>query len=350
MKTISIDSEGLDLGYEAMVDAAIDFLKNFGDGVLRIHVLEENLESVIQKTKKHKSIKVIATQSAAKTTTDTRLIMQDVHEAINRYKETGVFHSAYSMVNAIFDVYSKNSHACFIPGHIGHAVFISRAFEREFGILNLGSPQCLIAPVPNVASKPRIMLDLGGLVNQDLYKVALVGIKFAQHFLKVDEPKVGFLNIGIEYSKGKVEIREAAEKFKATHLENVYGENGFIESDSIYADCHCNVIVTDGFTGNLIIKASKGLFTLLLSFIKSSVRKSLISHLLMFPLKHILKKVIRQFDPKEQGAVLAVLAGFTHLILKCHGHSNREDLVAGLMFATRYADQFKGFPAKLMAD
>lgn len=344
MKIISVDSEGLDLGFQEMIKAAIEFVKDYTDVILRIFVLEQNMLTAAKMIEKHSDrIMLLSCKLSAKTSMETRIILNDLHEGLKKYDETRVFSSDYSMTNAVFDVYSKNSEACLIPGHAGHLVFIARSIERKLGNLK-HEAHALVTEIPSTGKTRRVMLDLGGLVNQDLYKLALAGSSYAKHFFKVKHPKVAFMNIGTEYNKGHLHIREAAEKFKQDYPESVFGEHGFIEPDKVFMDSECNVVVTDGFTGNSVLKASEGALKVIVSLIKGFVKKSLISHLLAFPIKHIMKKVFVSLNLEKTAT--AMLLGFTKPILKSHGGSDAKILYNSLLSVRNCIPEFKAFIAK----
>ena len=170
-----------------------------------------------------------------------------------------------------------------------------------------------------------VMLDLGANVDcepQILLEFGVLGGVFSREILKVNSPRIALLNIGSEAMKGRETIKDAAELFaNAEHLPGEYV--GFIEGDNIGRG-EVDVVVTDGFTGNVALKAIEGTARLIIRMAKQGFKKSLLLKLgfilclpgilLAYPALMALKK---RLDPRYYNG--ASLMGLRGLCIKSHG-------------------------------
>ena len=141
-----------------------------------------------------------------------------------------------------------------------------------------------------------------------------MGDAYCRAVLKRDNPSIGLLNIGSEDIKGRDEIREAAQIIKESPLAEKF--KGFVESDDI-ALGSVDVFVTDGFTGNIALKAIEGTARLMVNLLKDSAAKSFISKLGFALALPALKRLKKKMDPgRYNGAMLVGLKGIS---IKSHG-------------------------------
>ena len=162
-----------------------------------------------------------------------------------------------------------------------------------------------------------VVLDLGANAEctaRNLVEFAIMGDAYCRAVLKRDNPSIGLLNIGSEDIKGRDEIREAAQIIKESPLANKF--KGFVESDDI-ALGSVDVFVTDGFTGNIALKAIEGTARLMVNLLKDSAAKSFISKLGFALALPALKRLKKKMDPgRYNGAMLVGLKGIS---IKSHG-------------------------------
>lgn len=338
MRNISVDSEGADLGFAEVLSGCLKFVQGHDDARLTIYVLEENMSRAIEMTNGHPLITLVPAKFAATTDLDAKSILHDVRLALQNEKPHN-----YSMAAAIYDSISGRSDACLLPGHVGHAVFIARSIEKQLGIFNPNLVQCLMTTVPSVNRVPRIMLDLGGVINQDLFKLSLMGEAFVRHCLNVERPKVGFLNIGSESSKGKPEIKDAAIKYRSRMPESLFSKSGFIEPHEVYGNNDCNVVVCDGFLGNCVLKASEGVFRSTLELLHICLAG--IPESAEGAVKAALQTLRSYFDPETRN--VAIILGVSSLIAKCHGRSTANGVYYALVNTCSFIDHFTSFREEL---
>lgn len=178
--------------------------------------------------------------------------------------------------------------------------------------------------MPTRVGRGTVFLDLGANAECDsnnLLEFAVLGAVFAREVLRVEQPRIGLLNIGSEAMKGSDLVKAAADVLATTPLPGIY--SGFAEGDDIGSG-HFDVIVTDGFTGNVTLKSIEGTAKLLKSMVKDAFKKSLLSRIglilcipgLLFALPAI-RQIVKRVDPRNYNG--ASLLGLKGLCIKSHG-------------------------------
>jgi len=170
---------------------------------------------------------------------------------------------------------------------------------------------------PTMAAES-VMLDLGANIECDarnLFEFAMLGSAFSRVVLGVERPKVGILNVGAEEPKGSDSVREAAAMLRA------YGDmplefTGFVEGDEI-ARGSVDVIVTDGFTGNVALKSAEGTVRLYSEFLRRAFKSSIASRLGYLLARRALQKLKARVDPRRYNG--AVFLGLKGIVVKSHG-------------------------------
>jgi phosphate acyltransferase len=160
-----------------------------------------------------------------------------------------------------------------------------------------------------------IMLDLGANLTctaENLVDFALMGEAFARHVLHLPHPTVGLLNVGAEDLKGHALLQETAGRLRA-HSSAFYG---FIEGDDISKGT-VDVIVTDGFTGNVALKTGEGMIRLVFDALRAGFASSWVSKLAYLFARPLLKGIKEKFDPRRYNG--AVWLGLNGVAVKSHG-------------------------------
>lgn len=176
----------------------------------------------------------------------------------------------------------------------------------------------LAAMLPSLGDTDTVMLDLGANTECDarnLVQFAVMGAAWARTTLDLESPRVALLNIGTEALKGTDEVREAAAALKAaTHLPMTF--SGFIEGDRISRG-HVDVVVCDGFSGNIALKTAEGTARFVGDLLKRAFRSSVrskIGFLISKPATQLLRD---HLDPNNHNG--AVFLGLNGLVVKSHG-------------------------------
>lgn len=161
------------------------------------------------------------------------------------------------------------------------------------------------------------MLDLGANVECDadnLVQFAVMGEVFARTVMGLKQPTIGLLNVGVEELKGKDEVKLAAAMLRDTNLPIEF--KGFVEGDDI-AKGTVNVIVTDGYTGNIALKTAEGTSKLVSGYLREAFSSSLISKIGYMFAKRSIDKMRLRVDPRQYNG--AVFLGLNGICVKSHG-------------------------------
>jgi glycerol-3-phosphate acyltransferase PlsX len=162
-----------------------------------------------------------------------------------------------------------------------------------------------------------VMLDLGANVECDadnLVQFAVMGNVFARTVLGILKPTMGLLNVGSEEMKGHEALREASAMLRATNLPGEF--QGFIEGDDI-AKGTVDVVVTDGFTGNIALKSIEGTAKLYSEFLRQTFLSSILAKLGYLLARPALKSLRARVDPRRYNG--AILVGLNGIVVKSHG-------------------------------
>ena len=189
-----------------------------------------------------------------------------------------------------------------------------------------------------------VMLDLGANVECDsnnLVQFAVMGEVFARTVLGLTQPTIGLLNVGAEERKGHDAVRDAATVLRESTLPIVF--HGFIEGDDI-AKGTVDVIVTDGFTGNVALKTLEGTVRLISGFLQETFRTSLLARLGCLLASPALRKLRGRMDPRQYNG--AVFVGLNGIAVKSHGGTDAVGFgnaigVAVDMIANDFNDRIK---------
>lgn len=162
-----------------------------------------------------------------------------------------------------------------------------------------------------------VMLDLGANLQCDvenLVDFAIMGNAFARALLGIQEPRVGLLNVGSEDIKGHEELQEAAAVLRTVEMPGTF--LGFVEGDDI-GKGNVDVVVTDGFTGNVALKTAEGTANLVYEFVRRTFRSSIFAGLGYLLARPALRKMRHRIDPRRYNG--AMFLGLNGIAVKSHG-------------------------------
>jgi glycerol-3-phosphate acyltransferase PlsX len=165
-----------------------------------------------------------------------------------------------------------------------------------------------------------VLLDLGANIECDaanLVQFALMGDAFARAVLGLHKPTIGLLNVGSEEQKGNDAVREAHAKLRGGIPGLIY--HGFVEGDDI-ASGTVDVVVTDGFTGNVALKTAEGVARLFTEYLRSAFKASLLARIGYLFARPALAQLRDRLDPRRHNG--AMLVGLNGIVVKSHGGSD----------------------------
>lgn len=232
-----------------------------------------------------------------------------------------------SMRVAIELVKADRADACVSAGNTGALMAISRFVLKM--LPGIDRP-AICSVMPGVEGHTH-MLDLGANIttsSEQLFQFAIMGSELTSAVENIESPKVGLLNVGSEENKGDDRIKQAALLLTNSHLNYI----GFVEGTDIFTG-KVDVIVTDGFTGNVALKASEGVAKLVGYHVKNEFSNSLYGKLSALITMPILRKIGHKIDPRRYNG--ASLLGLRGIVVKSHGSADR------ISFATAIEEAIK---------
>jgi glycerol-3-phosphate acyltransferase PlsX len=180
-----------------------------------------------------------------------------------------------------------------------------------------------------------IVLDMGADVRADaadLAKYAVMGSEYARIALNTEVPRVAVLNVGVEETKGRPEVKEAAEILRemAGRSDSGFTFNGFIEANAIPTG-EADVVVTDGFTGNVALKAAEGTAQFISGHLRGAFEHDWSSRLAALFAMASLRRLKRRIDPRRVNG--GVFLGLDGLAVKSHGSADATGFAAAVELA-----------------
>jgi glycerol-3-phosphate acyltransferase PlsX len=217
-----------------------------------------------------------------------------------------------SMRLAIEAVKSKRADAVVSAGNTGALMAMSKVVLRMLDGINRPA----IAGIFPNKTHDRLMLDLGANVEcdaRDLCDFAIMGYAYARTVMGITDPSIGLLNIGVEEMKGHEEIREAASLLKTMPGLRF---TGFVEANSILSG-DTDVIVADGFSGNIALKAMEGTAQFMYKLLKNSIKSSPLGVLGYFIAQKSFVPVRIKMDQRRYNG--GMFLGLNGVVVKSHG-------------------------------
>ncbi len=299
---ITIDCMGGDYGPSVTVPAAISFLRAHDDLELLLVGLEDSIRAQLKKCKALNEPRLsvyAATEVVA---------MDDSIEVALRKKKNSSMRVALNLIK------EGHAQACVSAGNTGALMAVSRYMLKT--LAGIERP-AIAAVMPNQYGYTT-MLDLGANVDCEphhLLSFAEMGHALVAAVEGKERPTIGLLNIGEETIKGNGAIKRAGELLRASTL-NFYGN---VEGNDIYKGT-TDVIVCDGFAGNVALKTSEGLAQMLNSIIKEEFSRSWLSKLMACLAWPVLSRLKRRVDHRRYNG--AALLGLRGLVIKSHGSAD----------------------------
>ena len=236
-----------------------------------------------------------------------------------------------SMRRVIELVESGEADACVSAGNTGALLTLS--FYLLKTLSGIDRP-ALINMMPTTGHHNVFLLDLGANVNctpEILFQYGVMGSVLAQEVAGIASPRVALLNVGEEDIKGNAQVKSADQLFKDAPGINYIG---YVEGDDIFTD-HADVVVTDGFTGNVALKSSEGLAKLVINEVKRQSQKNFYTRLLAKIAFPLLKSIYNSVNPDQYNG--ASLIGLRGIVIKSHGNAQKDAFYYAIVQAMKEA-------------
>ncbi len=207
---------------------------------------------------------------------------------------------------------------------------VAGGFRLKLFLKNVRRPG--IAAVMPTLKGPCVLIDVGANVNpkaEHLFQYGIMGEIFAKHILKVDQPRIGLLNIGSEEAKGHDLAKDTHALFNASSLKANFVGN--VEGRDLNKGV-CDVIVAEGFVGNVVLKLSEGVFEFVMKMAGKELMATLKNEKDLGQLA--LQNLIKRYDYAEHGG--APLLGIDGICIICHGSSGERAIENAVGVAAKY--------------
>lgn len=205
--------------------------------------------------------------------------------------------------------------ACVSAGNTGALMAIAKFVLKT--LPGIDRP-AIISAVPSVSGHTHV-LDLGANVDcsaEHLLQFAVMGYELVRAVEDKDNPRVGLLNIGEEDIKGNEQVKQAARLIAESHINFV----GYVEGNDLYSGA-VDIIVTDGFVGNVALKTSEGLAKMISQLMREAFGANLLTKLAGLVSLPVLKSFKHKIDPRQYNG--ASLLGLRGIVIKSHGNADR---------------------------
>lgn len=194
----------------------------------------------------------------------------------------------------------------------------------------------ITATVPS-RHKHVVLLDMGANIDctaDYLVQFAMMGDAYARAMLGLGNPKIGLLNVGSEEMKGHDEVKEAHQILRSGTIPVNY--HGFVEGNDILEGT-TDVVVTDGFTGNIALKTAEGASRLIYETLKSAIENSFTAKIGYLFARPAIRMALRRYDPRKLNG--AILLGLNGIAIKSHGSADAKSFANAIKVAIRLVEQ-----------
>jgi glycerol-3-phosphate acyltransferase PlsX len=301
--TVAVDAMGGDHGPSVTLPAALQFLEKTPDARVIAVGLEPRLRAALAKLKSPAMDRI-----ALRGATEVVEMHEPPADALRKKKDS-------SMRVAINLVKDEVAQACVSAGNTGALMAISRFVLKT--LPGIDRP-AIAAQLPTQQGGAVTVLDLGANVNcspDQLLQFAVMGTALVAAMEHVERPTVGLLNVGEEEIKGNDLAKETGELLRASGL-NFHGN---VEGDDIYKGT-TQVVICDGFVGNVALKASEGIATMLSEMLKTEFTRNALTRLAALVAYPVLRAFKHRIDPRRHNG--ATLVGLKGVVVKSHGSAD----------------------------
>nr|WP_268894943.1 phosphate acyltransferase PlsX [Steroidobacter agaridevorans] len=299
---MAVDAMGGDHGPSVTVPAALSALQKDADLRITLVGLKEPVQALLHGAEPGILSRIQLREASQVVTMD-----EKPQEALRKKKDS-------SMRVAIDLVKSGEADACVSAGNTGALMATARFVLKTIEGIDR----------PAIISRIRArhghthMLDLGANSQcsaEHLFQFAVMGSVVAADMHGIARPRIGILNIGEEETKGDSVVQDAARLLAASKLNYI----GFVEGDDIFSG-EADVVVTDGFTGNVALKTMEGLANMLVGALKTEYTRNPLRYVGALASWPVLRSLRKEFDPRTYNG--ASMVGLTGVVIKSHGSAD----------------------------
>ena len=319
---ISVDAMGGDQGPAAVVAGLNHSVGKNPDIAFILHGPKDELERLVARRRKLRDRIEIRDASSVVT-------MEDRPSHVMRH---GKGTSMWSTLEAVRNGEATVAVSC---GNTGALMALSMVRLRR--LPGVTRPAIAILWPSRSPNGFNVLLDAGADIRadaRDLLQFALMGTSYARNGMGLKRPRVGLLNVGTEQNKGRPELQDAHDLIARNAAEAQYDFVGFVEGGDIPGDV-VDVIVTDGFSGNVALKTGEGTAALIGDLLAESFKMTPLSRLAAFLAWNPLRRLKKRIDPRRVNG--GVFLGLNGTVVKSHGSADATGVSAAVKLAFQLA-------------
>jgi phosphate acyltransferase len=230
-----------------------------------------------------------------------------------------------SMWKALEAVKNGEADVCVSAGNTGALMAMAKFCLRTMATIERPA---IAALWPTMKSEC-VVLDVGATIGADaqqLVDFAILGTAMAHALFQLDRPKVGLLNVGVEEIKGQEEVKEAGRMLREAALDSM-DYAGFVEGDDI-AKGTVDVVVTEGFSGNIALKTAEGTARLIAEYLRAAMGRTLMARIGYILARSAFERLREKLDVRKING--GVLLGLNGVVVKSHGGTDDEGFAAAV--------------------
>jgi len=316
---ITVDAMGGDHAPAVVIEGVVDYIKNNRDIGIILVGKEKKIKKELKKFKIDLLDKIEIVDALE------QISMREHFFSYWRKREKTSIKKALDLVK------SKKAQAMVSAGNTGAVM----AFAKNvLGTLKSIERPALAIMLPTQKGSS-LLVDVGANVDskpRNLVQFALMGKVYLENVQGIKNPRIALMSVGEEEAKGNELIKTTHNLLKSLDINFI----GNIEGRELY-NGEADLIVTDGFTGNIALKVSEGVVDVLLSMLKREIMSSILSKIGFFFLKSSLKRIKKKMDYAEYGG--ALLLGVNGIVIIGHGRSNAKAISNAIQLSRRFISE-----------
>lgn len=323
--TIALDAMSGDFGPDVVIPAAIDVLASNKTVKLILVGDEQQLSQKLQDLNADLNERLTIHHASQ---------VVEMHEPPSQAMRKKKDSSMRVSINLVDD---KVADACVSAGNTGALMATSRFVLKTLSGVDRPA---IISALPSIEGHTHV-LDLGANVDcssEHLFQFAVMGSVLASAVDNIERPRVGLLNVGEEEIKGNERVKLASQLLSESELNYI----GFVEGDDIYKG-GVDVVVCDGFVGNVALKTSEGLAKMISHSMKEEFSRNVLTRIMGLISMPVLRAFRKKFDPRRYNG--ASLVGLRGIVIKSHGGADKLAFANAIEIAMIEVD--KAVPQKI---
>lgn len=313
MVRISLDVMGGDFGPEVVIPGAAKALERHPDVTFLLYGQRAKVEPLLASYPKLKEKSVFHDCDVAVT------MDEKPSQALRRGRYVS------SMWRSIEAVKTGNADVIVSAGNTGALMAMAKFCLRTMATIERPA----IAAIWPTSTGESIVLDVGATIGADaqqLLDFALMGGAMARALFEIEKPSVGLLNVGVEEIKGQEEVKEAGRLIREAGLDTIE-YYGFVEGDDLGKGT-VDVVVTEGFTGNIALKTAEGTAKQIAEYLRAAMSRTLLARIGYLFAKAAFDRLREKLDPSKVNG--GVFLGLNGIVIKSHGGATAEGFAAAI--------------------